>query len=112
MSEKKYFFLKSEEDNIYRSYTPCERNCFPNFFFGKQPIENKSYFYKNFLLTKDSFLLTKFFLCYQTLENVKNYFYRMFSSETNRALGSSSQRNQVCQGRVLRAKSSFLDLRC
>ena len=69
---------------------------FSKFFFGKQSIENKSYFYKNFLLTKDSFLLTKFFLCYQTLENVKNYFYRMFSRETNRALGSSSQRNQVC----------------
>ena len=24
---------------------PWERDCFPIFFFGKQPIENKSYFY-------------------------------------------------------------------
>ena len=24
---------------------PCERDCFPIFFFGKQPIENKPYFY-------------------------------------------------------------------
>ena len=24
---------------------PWERDCFPNFFFGKQPIENKPYFY-------------------------------------------------------------------
>ena len=38
------------------------------------------------LLTKDSFPLTSFFLCYQTLENVENYLYRRFSSETNRAL--------------------------
>ena len=42
---KKIFFLRSEGDNIYRSYTLRERDCFPIFFFGKQPIENKPYFY-------------------------------------------------------------------
>ena len=31
------------------------------FFFGKQRIENKFYFYKSFLLTKDSFSLINFF---------------------------------------------------
>ena len=58
------------------------------FFFGIQSIENMPYFYKSFLLIKDSFLLTKFyfyFLCYQALENVENYLYRRFSSEANRA---------------------------
>ena len=64
-----------------------EKDCFPFFsFFLKQPIENKPYFYKSFLLTKDSFPLTNFFFCYQTPKNVKNYFYRGFSSETNRVL--------------------------
>ena len=57
---------------------------FSNFvFFGKQPIENKPYFYKSFPLTKDSFPLTNYFLCYQILDNMKNYLYRKFSSETN-----------------------------
>ena len=51
------------------------------FFFEKQPIENKPYFYKSFPLTKDSFSLTNIFLCYQILENVENYRYRRFSSE-------------------------------
>ena len=54
------------------------------FFFEKQPIEIKPYFYLSFLLTKDSFSLTKIFLCYQILENMENYFYRRFSSKTNR----------------------------
>ena len=41
---------------------PREREIVFLFFFcGKQPIENKPYFYKNFLLTKDSLLLTNFF---------------------------------------------------
>ena len=31
------------------------------FFFGKQLIENKFYFYKSFLLTKNSFSLINFF---------------------------------------------------
>ena len=31
------------------------------FFGGKQPIENKPYFYKSFSLTKDNFSLTLFF---------------------------------------------------
>ena len=43
------------------------------------------YFYKSFPLTKDSFSLTNIFLYYQILENVENYLYRRFSSETNRA---------------------------
>ena len=64
-----------------------ERDFFPNFFFfRKQPIENKYYFYRSFSLTKDSFPLTKFFLYYQILENMENYFYRRFSSEINKAL--------------------------
>ena len=35
------------------------------------------------MLTKDSFLLTHLFLCYQTLENMENYLYTRFSIETN-----------------------------
>ena len=91
MSEKKILFLESEEDNIYRNYASDERETVFQiffFFFGIQSIENMPYFYKSFLLIKDSFLLTKFyfyFLCYQALENVENYLYRRFSSETNRA---------------------------
>ena len=34
---------------------------FQIFFFGKQPIENKPYFYKSFPLTKNNFLLIIFF---------------------------------------------------
>ena len=35
-----------EKDNIYRRCDAWERDYFPIFFFfGKQPIENKSYFY-------------------------------------------------------------------
>ena len=60
-----------------------------NYFFGKQPIKNKPYFYKIFPLAKDSFPLTNIFLHYQTLENVENYLYRKFSSETNKALNKS-----------------------
>ena len=84
--QKIMFPMAIDENNIYKSYAMCERDYFPIFFFGKQPIENKPCFYKNFLLTKDSFPLTNFFLCYQTQENVKNYLYRRFSSETNSAL--------------------------
>ena len=74
------FIVKNELCTVW------ERDCFPIFFFfGKQPIENKPYFYKSFLLIKDNFPLTTFFLCYQTLENVENYLYRKFSSKTNRA---------------------------
>ena len=32
------------------------------FFLGKQPIENKPYFYQGFPLTKNSFSLTNFFV--------------------------------------------------
>ena len=58
------------------------------FFFGKQPIENKPYFYLSFPLTKDSFPMTFFFffLCYQTLENVENYLYKKFSSEKKQSV--------------------------
>ena len=37
------------------------------------------------MLTKDSFLLTHLFLCYQTLKNMENYLYTRFSIETNGA---------------------------
>ena len=53
MSQKKNIFPRLEEDNIYRSYALCEREIVFQFFFffGKQPIENKLYFYMSFLLT-------------------------------------------------------------
>ena len=38
------------------------------------------------MLTKNSFPLTHPFLCYQTLENMKNYLYPRFSIETNKTL--------------------------
>ena len=62
MSEIKYFFL-GQKKIIFIRATQCvrERDCFPKIFFGKQPIENKSYFYKSFPLTKNSFLLINFF---------------------------------------------------
>ena len=54
----KILFLESEEDNIYRNYTPLEREIvFQFFFFGKQPIENKPYFYKSFPLIKFLFFI-------------------------------------------------------
>jgi len=61
MSKKKYFFLRSEEDNIYRSYTLCEREIVfqKKKKIGKQPIENKPYFYKSFPLT-NFFYATKY----------------------------------------------------
>ena len=34
-----------EKYNIYRRCNMCERECFPKKFFGKQPVENKAYFY-------------------------------------------------------------------
>ena len=49
-----------------------KRDGVSNLFFGKQPVENKSYFYKSFSLTKDIFLLAIFFLCYQILEKYGN----------------------------------------
>ena len=60
----KILFLESKEDNIYRNYTPHERErLFSNFlFFGKQPIENKPYFYKSFPLTKFLFFIFLFFI--------------------------------------------------
>ena len=53
MSQKKNIFPRLEEDNIYRSYALCVREIVFQFFFffGKQPIENKPYFYMSFLLT-------------------------------------------------------------
>ena len=40
------------------------------------------------MLTKYSFSFTHIFLCYQTLENKKNYLYTKFSIKTNGALAS------------------------
>ena len=43
---KKIMFLTAiDEDNIYRRCNEWEKDCFPKIFFGKQPIENKPYFY-------------------------------------------------------------------
>ena len=53
--QKIMFPTTIKEYNIYRRCNEWERNCFANFFFGKQPIKNKSYFYKTFPLIKDSF---------------------------------------------------------
>ena len=82
---KKLCFPRLKTKIIFIGDATREREIvFQIFFFGKQPIENKPYFYLSFPLTKDSFLLIRFFLYYQTLENVENYLYRKFSSETNR----------------------------
>ena len=43
--QKIMFPVVTEEYNIYRKCNKWERDRFPNFFFGKQSIENKSYFY-------------------------------------------------------------------
>ena len=59
MNKRKYFFLSQKK---YKSYALCEREIvFQKKNFGKQPIENKPYFYKSFPLTKNSFPLTKIF---------------------------------------------------
>ena len=78
----------------------CEREIVFQFlfFFGKQPIENKPYFYKSFPLTEDSFPLTNIFLHYQTLENVENYLSRRFSSETNKARMSNRACESIIEG--------------
>ena len=62
MSEIKYFF-HGQKIIIFIGAMHCvgERLFSIFFFFGKQPIENKPYFYKSFPLTKDSFSLTNFF---------------------------------------------------
>ena len=36
---------KEKEREKERESVPWERDCFPKKFFGKQPIENKPYFY-------------------------------------------------------------------
>ena len=46
------------------------------------------------MLTKDSFLLTHLFLCYQTLKNTENYLYTMFSIETNGAVVESREKRR------------------
>ena len=73
-----------------------ERDCFPKKNFGKQSIEKKPFFYKSFLLTKNSFPLTNLFLYYQTLENVENYLYRRFSNKTNRVFTQKTESPRVC----------------
>ena len=61
MSEIKYFF-HGQKIIIFIGAMHCVgERLFSIFFFGKQPIENKPYFYKSFPLTKDSFSLTNFF---------------------------------------------------
>ena len=77
---KKIFFPRSKED---RSYALCKREIVFHFFLflGKQPIENKSYFYKSFSLTKNIFPLTNFFLYYQTLEMWKTIFIEGFPTK-------------------------------
>ena len=86
MSKRKYFFL-GQKKIIFIGVMHCVRErLFSKKNFGKQPIENKPYFYKSFPLTKDSFPLTNLFLYYQTLENVENYLYRRFSNKTNRTI--------------------------
>ena len=66
MSERKYFFLGQKKIIFIRAiHYVREREIvfhFFFFFFGKQPIENKPYFYKSFPLT--NFSLTNLFLCY------------------------------------------------
>ena len=80
MSEIKYFFLGQKK--IGAMHCVRER-LFSIFFFflGKQPIENKSYFYKSFPLTKNIFPLTNFFLYYQTLEMWKTIFIEGFPTK-------------------------------
>ena len=85
MRQKIMFPMATDKDNIYKRCNAWERDCFPKIFFGKQPIENKPYFIKVFHWLKIVFHWSVFFLCYQILENVENYIYRRFSSETNRA---------------------------
>jgi len=41
------------------------------------------------MLTKDSFLLTNIFWCYQIIENTENYIYIRFSIKTNRTIITS-----------------------
>ena len=58
-----------------------ERDCFPILFFGKQPIENKPYFYKSFLITKDSFLSTNFFYITKHWKMWKTIFIKGFPAK-------------------------------
>ena len=79
MSERKYFFLGQKKIIFIRAMHCVRERLFSKFFFfGKQLIENKAYFYKSYPLTKDSFPLTNFFLCYQTLEIWKTIFIEGF----------------------------------
>ena len=63
MSKRKYFFLGQNKIIFIGAmhYVREREIIFHKFFFGKQPIENKPYFYKSFPLIKDSFPLTNFF---------------------------------------------------
>ena len=87
MSEIKYFFKGQKK--IGAMHCVRER-LFSIFFFflGKQPIENKSYFYKSFPLNKNIFLLANLFFILPNIGNVKNYLYRRFSNKTNKALNT------------------------
>ena len=77
MSKRKYFFL-GQKKIIFIGVMQCVREreiAFQFFFFflGKQHIENKSYFYKSFPLTKDSFPLTFFIFIFFMLPNTGKY---------------------------------------
>ena len=43
--QKIMFPMAIDENNIYSRCNAKERDCFPKKKFGKQPIENKPYFY-------------------------------------------------------------------
>ena len=45
MRQKIMFPIDTNKDNIYRRCNAWKGDCFPKIFFGKQPIENKPYFY-------------------------------------------------------------------
>ena len=45
MRQKIMFPTYTNKDNIYRRCNAWKGDCFPKIFFGKQPIENKPYFY-------------------------------------------------------------------
>ena len=53
------------------------------YIYWKIISKNISYF---FILTKNIFFFTHFFLYYQTLKNTEDYLYTRFSIETNRAI--------------------------
>ena len=79
MSRKIYFFLGLKKIIfIGVMFYVRERLFFKLFFFGKQLIENKPYFYKSFSLTKDIFPLTNFFYATKYWKMCKTIFIEGF----------------------------------